>query len=683
MRSRFSVSLIALAASAALFAQADQPANTQPQQPIFRAGANYVRVDMYATDDGRPVEDLEVDEIELREDGAPQTIETFEHVLVRAAGPQEARIEPNTVNESRQMAAEARARVLVIFLDTYHTQLGSSVRMRLPLTRFLERVLGPDDLVALMTPEMSATDLTFARRTTVISNIMQDEWWGRRARSTDRDPKEEAYEKCFGNVTTAKNGIASEMMARRREKLTLDALEDLVVHLRGIREERKAVIAVTEGWHLYTENRNLARTIGNEAPPVTPPVGVSGGTLGVGSRGSATGVDLLECDADRMALAMLNHDRRLRDIEDAANRGNVTFYPVYAQGLTPVDAPIGPERPPPPAIDRANLSARQNSLRQLAENTDGTAVIGSNDIEGGLRRIAADLSSYYLLGYYSTNTKLDGRFRNISINVKRPGVRVRARRGYRGLTADDVLNASPGTTPIAAAAAPSPSVVVNPRAQFRIRTSGWTPGAGATAAAWIVGELDYATRKDLAWSAGATADVTVVAASGMEVTSASIEIPATDGAFSIRIPAEGGIAPGEYAVRVRVRPNANAGLPVADTARLVIAEKPSPLGEPVMWRRGPSTGPRYAMTADPRFTRNERVRFEMATTTAGTATGRMLDRLGRPMQIPVQITERPDPSGSFRWVIADATLAPLAPGDYAIDVALADGKQTAGFRLVP
>ena len=242
---------------------------------------------------------------------------------------------------------------------------------------------------------------------------------------------------------------------------------------------------------------------------------------------------------------------------------------------------------------------------------------------------------------------------------------------------------SPGATPTAAAAAPSPSVVVNPRAQFRIRTSGWTSGEGATAAAWIVGELDYATRKDLAWSAGATADVTVVAASGMEVTSATIEIPATDGAFSIRIPAEGGIAPGEYAVRVRVRPNADAGLPVADTARLIIAEQPSPLGEPVMWRRGPSTGPRYAMTADPRFTRNERVRFEMATTTAGTATGRMLDRLGRPMQIPVHITGRPDPSGSFRWVIADATLAPLAPGDYAIEVTLADGRQTAGFKIVP
>ena len=682
MRNRLTVSLFALAASAALLAQADQIPSTQPQQPTFRAGANYVRVDMYATEDGQPVEDIKAGEIDLREDGVPQNIETFEHVVVRAAGPQETRIEPNTVAESRQMAADARARVLVIFLDTYHTQLGSSARMRLPLTRFLDRVLGPDDLVALMTPEMSATDITFARKTTVISNIMQEEWWGRRARLTDRDPKEEIYEACYG-VSTSSNDIASQMMARRREKLTLDALEDLVTHLRGLREERKAVITVTEGWRLYTEDRNLARTTGNQAPPLAPPVGVTGGRLGVGRQGNATGVDQIECDADRMALSSLDDPRRLRDIEEAANRANVTFYPVYAQGLTPFDAPIGPDRPPPPSVDSANLNTRQNSLRELAENTDGTAVIGTNDIEGGMRRIAADLSSYYLLGYYSTNTKLDGRFRTISVKIKRPGVQVRARRGYRGLTAEDVLNAASPANPGAATPPPSLAVAVNPRAQFRIRTSGWTSGDGATAAAWIVGELDYATRKDLAWSAGATADVTIVAASGMEVASASIDIPATDTAFSIRVPAEGGIAPGEYAVRVRVRPNGDGGLPVADTARLIIAATPSPLGEPVMWRRGPSTGPKYAMTADPRFTRLERVRFEMATTSAGAATGRMLDKIGRPMQIPVQITERPDASGSFRWIVAEAVLAPLAPGDYAIEVTLADGKQTAGFKIVP
>ena len=48
------------------------------------------------------------------------------------------------------------------------------------------------------------------------------------------------------------------MIERRRERMTFDALEDLVVHLRGIREERKAVLTVTEGWRVFAENRRLA-----------------------------------------------------------------------------------------------------------------------------------------------------------------------------------------------------------------------------------------------------------------------------------------------------------------------------------------------------------------------------------------------------------------------------------------
>ena len=112
-------------------------------QPTFRTGANYVRVDMYATEDGTPVEDLKVDEIR-----PPRRRRRPEDRDLRArrrapAVRRRSRLEPNTVAESREMAADARARVFVIFLDTYHTQLGSSARMRVPLTRFLDRHLGP------------------------------------------------------------------------------------------------------------------------------------------------------------------------------------------------------------------------------------------------------------------------------------------------------------------------------------------------------------------------------------------------------------------------------------------------------------------------------------------------------------------------------------------------------------
>ena len=57
------------------------------------------------------------------------------------------------------------------------------------------------------------------------------------------------------------------MILRRREKQTLDALEDLVVFLRDVREERKAVLTITDGWLLYRPNRNLARPLDDARPP--------------------------------------------------------------------------------------------------------------------------------------------------------------------------------------------------------------------------------------------------------------------------------------------------------------------------------------------------------------------------------------------------------------------------------
>src|SRR5688500_15866616 len=252
MRTRLSTFVSVVAAATTLAAQqtstpspsAPAPARTA-QQPTFRTGANYVRVDMYAARDGQPVEDLRLEEVEVLEDGAPQTIEAFEHVKVRPAGAQESRVEPTGVNDSRQMAADSRARVLVIFVDTYHTTIEGSANMRLPLVRFLDRLLGPDDLVALMTPEMAATDISFGRKDAAISNIMQSDWaWGRRGRVADEDPKEALYDACGSRLGLAA-GVIEEMKARRREKLTLDAIDDLIVHLGSLREERKAVLTVT------------------------------------------------------------------------------------------------------------------------------------------------------------------------------------------------------------------------------------------------------------------------------------------------------------------------------------------------------------------------------------------------------------------------------------------------------
>jgi VWFA-related protein len=711
--------LIAVATAALAAQSANQPEKDQQPRPTFRAEANYVRVDMYPTRDDQPIEDLTPDEIEILEDGTPQKIATFEYVKVRPAGPQETRIEPNTVEQSRQAAADARARVFVIFLDTYHTQIEGSHRVRKPVIDFLDRVIGQDDLVAVMTPEMSAAAVTFGRKTTVISKMMVDDWaWGRRERLTNEDPKELAYETCYPEEhpdaigVPQTRGVAREMIERRRERLTFGALEDLIVHLGGIREERKAILTISEGWRLYGINRALAAPIkvpgrGDQIPDGLEPIWVDpDGKLRRGrdprdAPGTSDSVSRAECDGDRVALAEWDGRLEFRRLFERANRANVSFYTVYPRGLAAFDAPMGPREPPPiagrrrignhdtPSNDGENLSARHNSLRELADATDGLAVVNTNALERAMQRIVSDLTSYYLIGYYSTNTKLDGKFREITVRVKRPGVRVRARRGYRAVTAEEL------TADAAAAKSKSPTAVtrafeavasVSPRSQLRLRAAAWNGGAAPdapAAAIWVVGEVDYRTRKELAWSAGATADIVVLTSTGADVMSKTIELPAGQGSFTFRVPDAGGVTPGEYAVRVRVRPAQDDSLPVSDTVRVVVPPGTGRVGEAVLWRRGPTTGPRYATTADPRFRRSERVRLEHATTAAGSASARLLDRSGNAMNVPVQVSERQDATGEFRWLIAEAALAPLAPGDYGIELTLDDAKVVTAFKVVP
>ena len=191
---------LALAASVAAIATLTAQAPQDRGQPTFRAGANYVRVDMYATRDGQAVNDLKATDIELLEDGVPQKVESFEHVVVRSATTPAGRAEVDGIRGSREAAADPRARVFVIFLDTYHTQLEGSARMRKPLATFLDRVLGPDDLVALMTPEMAGSDISLGRKTDVIQKVISEEWWGRRSRAADEDPKEVQYRACAARM---------------------------------------------------------------------------------------------------------------------------------------------------------------------------------------------------------------------------------------------------------------------------------------------------------------------------------------------------------------------------------------------------------------------------------------------------------------------------------------------------
>jgi VWFA-related protein len=665
---------------------------------VFRTEANFVRVDVYPLKDGKPLQGLKLEDFEIFEDGAAQKIEAFEHVVIRSAGPQETRREPSSQRESLQEAANPRTRVFVIFLDTTHVSVDGSHAIKEPLIQLIDRILGPDDLVGVMTPEMAASQVVLARKTQVIEDSLRTNWpWGRRF-SLMNDDRENAYEVCYPLTDSeAKQGrrrsvLADQMIRRKRERATLEALEDLVRYLHAIREERKAILAVSEGWLLYRENRDMMtlRQDGKWQEPIP-----SSDPIVVGPRGQPVTKDPRnldertlsknECDTDRLRLASMDNDQFFRDMMDEANRGNSTFYPIDPRGLAVFDTPIGPrEESLPPIQDAASLKTRQETLRTLAANTDGIAVMDSNDLNGGLKRISDDLTSYYLLGYYSTNAKLDGKFRSLKVRVKQPGVQVRARRGYRAAKLEEVTAAKKaaeapgGSAPASAMGAALGSLGrIRPDARFRINAAGLQSGSKGTI--WVAGET-YAQpgeRSDL--TAGSTVDIEVRTGSVSQTATVTLKPGERSFITTVTLPS----LP-EKTVDVRARLKSDGAItPATDSVQTEIG---STATQPLAFRRGPSTANRLMPAADFRFTRSERVRLEIPVDAdAKPGAGRLLDRNGLPLQLPVTVGERTDDATGQKWVTADVVLSPLAAADYVVEVTSSQGgtdsKLLTGIRV--
>ena len=662
-------------------AQKTPPSAQQP--PIFRTEANFVRVDAFPTKDGKPLFGLAADDFEILEDGVPQRIQSFEHVVINTGTPPGARMEPNSVREAERMAANPRNRVFVVFLDVPHVEVEGSHHIKEPLIRLLSRMMGPDDLVAVMTPLMTPTEMTFGRKTEVIEQQLRENWpWGRRYALAPMDQREMDYENCFPPKSgeTAPSALARALIERRRERLVLEALHDLVAYLGGIREERKAILTVTEGWQFYRPDASLMNlrkdpVTGSQDPiPGRDPIGV--GPDGRLRRNPQSpdypGARQSDCENDRLALSSMDNDRYFRELLDVANRWNASFYPIDPRGLPAVDDPIGPGQPLPPYLSQARLKYKLERLKELAENTDGLAILNNNDLDKGLRRISDDLTSYYLLGYYSTNTKLDGTFRTLKVRVKAPGVAMRARRGYRAANEADVRAArAAASAPVAeatTAAANAVAALARIRADvpFVLRAVA-APSASASevTAIWIAGELQAVPGIS---SEGGKATIEIFGGGASEATEA--ELKAGERAFLIRVPLSKPLAQAD--VRARFVPTGPAGtLPFTYTATVAATRG---LPEPLIFRRGLSTANRLQPAANLQFSRSDRVRLEVPMAPNDKpGPGRLLDKNGQPSPVPVAISERTDAASSQRWLVADVTLAPLGAGDYVVELSASSG----------
>ena len=675
-------------------------AQTQ-RPPTFRAGAVLVTVDAYPQKDGRTVEGLTAADFEVFEDGKPQKVENFEFVRIEPSLSESERVDPNNQRESLEQAADPHNRVFVVYLDALHVTVEGSHDIRRPLVDTLNRIVAPNDLFGVMTQNIQPRHLVLGRRLMAVEEQLTRHWpWGERHSLTHdpTDPVEDALTQCFALTPDGKDWMVRDsgasrrldrvLIDRRREDRTLTSFEDLTTYLSTLREARTVLMLISDGWLLFTPDnalQNEAARFG--APAATQPVTIGpGGRLGVADKLGDGPVDRRTCNTELLRLSQMDDARRFRDLLTRASRANISVYPVTPGGLTVFDTPLSdPDNVGFNLLrETTRVANRLDTLRTLAENTDGLAIVNTNDLGKGMRRIIDDVSAYYLLGYYSTNTKNDGRYRSIDVKMKPPGLSTRARRGYFA-PAENAANTSgkSGPPPASAtsAAAAGAEAAFGSLARLKASTALYSYGVVADGEVRLAVEIAASQLVDGRWAQGADVEVALSLLGGEPIgtTKARIEAPARG--VLVRVPL-GAPAGGPWRADIKVKRDAET-LEDRTEIRAVTGRL---AGEPLIYRGTPAATSPLRAAADFQYRRTERVHIELPLVgTIDRREARLLGRNGQPLAVPVSVTER-DVLGR-PGVAADLTLAPLSAGDYVIEITLGRGAETekklVAIRVLP
>lgn len=403
----FLVPLLMVTLSSALIGQqADAP----PQQPqvTFKSEVNFVEVDAIVTDDdGTFVSDLTADDFEILEDGEPQTVTSFGIVDIPIEPAErplfaDAPVEPDVVTNAR----EYDGRLYLLLLDDLHTAPLRTSIVKQAARRFIENDVGINDQVAIVyTSGRSDASQEFTNsRHRLLASI--DKFAGRKLRSTalERQDRYNTLQQVQTDAQRARDGV-----------ITDSDVQDPLDMQRGVQAE------------------SMLRTLSNAADLLTNVRGRRKSLVLF-----SEGIDYNVYDYTNSRYSSIVMDE-VRNVIATATQGNVAIYTVDPRGLTsgledsiemaaPTANPTVIDISPNTFADEVRLS--QDSLRVFSEETGGLAFVGSNDIDGAFRDIVRDNSAYYILGYYATNDRRDGKFRNIEVRVTRPGLSVRARKGY-------------------------------------------------------------------------------------------------------------------------------------------------------------------------------------------------------------------------------------------------------------
>jgi VWFA-related protein len=407
------LALVALAT--ALSAQ--QPGQQQ-QRPVFRAAVELIQVDVVVRDrEGRPVRGLTADDFVVLDRRKPQQIATFKEIGRESDAPPPRPLFPPTLKidvASNQTANSER--LVVMVLDDLHGYRGRDATVKAIATKVVEE-LGPESTMALIMTSGNHNVEVTEDRSRLLASIAQ--FKGNRA---VRRPM-------LGSNARRGEGAAGEFALQEFDAnmRLLNSLERAARMLAANDGRRKAFVLVSE---------NMAKDLN----------GIFGLTVPMGAQPLDRSAYFLAGDADAAIPEPpeANHiDLALLDMMDSMRRGNVATYSIDPRGHVSTQD-LGRECFPSPVLPdpcmgdvRGQLPAWDSYVRQaqrgleiLSEASGGFAVVDTDDFTGGIGRILADLDNYYLLGFYTEDTKTKG-YRPLEVQVR--GLRdvtLRYRRGY-------------------------------------------------------------------------------------------------------------------------------------------------------------------------------------------------------------------------------------------------------------
>lgn len=365
----------------------------------------------------------------------------------------------------------------------------------------------------------------------------------------------------------------------------------------------------------------------------------------------------------------------VESIVQSANRSNVSIYPID------------------PRDDAAAADAGFETLETMASETDGLSIANAGALEAGLRRIASESGTYYLITYRSPK-KTDSRFHDIQLRVKRPDVKVRTRRGYWALSPDDLLRAEV----LALADTPRPVKPLEPAPRISRLIRPWfglSRGDAGKTRVTFVWEPAVTVPGDRSRLVPARLQFTALDADGRPLFEGPV-LPAGSAASTARdasaLRAVFDVPPGRLRVRMSIE---DAGLHVIDSDVREIAVRdlsaPVVLGTPEILRARTAREFR-ALDADPQavpvasrvFSRTERLVIRVpayATDGLPTVSAMLLNRTGQAMR-PLPVAAPSIPVGRSQ---IDLPLAGLAAGEYLIELTATSpagqAKDLVSFRV--